>query len=864
MADQTFTLNVEISTTGAQTSLKQIQAELDKTAAKAKNLSNDARNSFTKFGKAANALGGELRQTTVAASGLNAEFVKSAGPAGAAAAAIIAVSLAAFNNTLAMQELADTAAELADSYGLTTDQLSAYDLLAAENNTTTGALISTYDKLGKSLVKVAEGNEDTINSFRDLGIAEEELIGLSNEQVAGKIIENFDALGRSIEATAAAGTLLGRNFRENIPAIREAAGNLAEYQDRVADSAPTEALKAAAAAQEKATSDLGLAWKSLKNDIAESTSGSTLAITEFATWGVKQLDKYKGAVLAAATYDPGVIGIFAKLTTTAVEYGKEREKQAREETERLNKQWRFYNDYATKVKGTFLDLSKVLGTQPSTEPFSLVKSTITTSTAITAKEHVIPQGVADTLTKATQNLNKEYELLAQNGDLAAQSVTKLAYELQAASKDSNGKFLLNFNDALAQANSLLPEFQRNLDAANQQKYDAAIRAQNDAYETQIKLLVETNKLKEAAIRFEAEQKKRYQDAQGNIPANLIPRMEKEAAEDAIKQRRLLRAETVDSYHTELEALQDIANAREDSFTTQTAIQAKTLAFQDKLVKGFHALGNPISDVDTDIIIKRTKQYEDLLLRIQKIDIAEGVRDSAKDLGDELSLLQYQTDHFWESNAEGAYAVEAAYRNIAKQIDPEGRGENLTDEQEARLRNQLQAIENQKALLEMNEKIKDSFVALGDATAKWAVGSENAIEEVRLALVRLVLLEALKASGLGQSGGIAGAFIQGVSSGLSGARAEGGPVSAGKSYLVGEEGPEIVKFTQNGYVVPNSQIASTNNSSNITFAPNLIIQGGVNGQSELDRAFHSFSTEIASQVQQMVLSQTGNGGILRSR
>lgn len=38
------------------------------------------------------------------------------------------------------------------------------------------------------------------------------------------------------------------------------------------------------------------------------------------------------------------------------------------------------------------------------------------------------------------------------------------------------------------------------------------------------------------------------------------------------------------------------------------------------------------------------------------------------------------------------------------------------------------------------------------------------------------------------------------------RAVGGPVSGGRSYLVGENGPEIVKMGRNGYVTPNHKLA----------------------------------------------------------
>jgi hypothetical protein len=44
-------------------------------------------------------------------------------------------------------------------------------------------------------------------------------------------------------------------------------------------------------------------------------------------------------------------------------------------------------------------------------------------------------------------------------------------------------------------------------------------------------------------------------------------------------------------------------------------------------------------------------------------------------------------------------------------------------------------------------------------------------------------------------------------GVSGPRASGGPVSTGQTYLVGEQGPELLTMGGNGYVTPNSQLAA---------------------------------------------------------
>jgi hypothetical protein len=81
------------------------------------------------------------------------------------------------------------------------------------------------------------------------------------------------------------------------------------------------------------------------------------------------------------------------------------------------------------------------------------------------------------------------------------------------------------------------------------------------------------------------------------------------------------------------------------------------------------------------------------------------------------------------------------------------------------------------------------------------------------------------SGLGGGGG-GGAKESssgkgGASSTNSGAKAIGGPVSAGNSYLVGEQGPEVITMGGNGTVIPNNQLGGNNITINVN--------GGGNGR-----------------------------------
>lgn len=55
----------------------------------------------------------------------------------------------------------------------------------------------------------------------------------------------------------------------------------------------------------------------------------------------------------------------------------------------------------------------------------------------------------------------------------------------------------------------------------------------------------------------------------------------------------------------------------------------------------------------------------------------------------------------------------------------------------------------------------------------------------------------------------------ISSAFGGARAAGGPVSAGKSYLVGEQGAEMFVPSQNGMIVPNGALGGGGTQINLT-------------------------------------------------
>lgn len=142
-----------------------------------------------------------------------------------------------------------------------------------------------------------------------------------------------------------------------------------------------------------------------------------------------------------------------------------------------------------------------------------------------------------------------------------------------------------------------------------------------------------------------------------------------------------------------------------------------------------------------------------------------------------------------------------------------------------------------------EKAKDKFKAIEDAAKEFGSAVSDAfkgmvlegksLNEVLDQMTKRLASKAIdrmfdmllfggsggKLNGGGLFGGLFGGF-----------RAAGGPVDAGKSYIVGERGPELVRFGKSGMVTPNRAIAGGVGGTSIRTG-DLIINGNV-GPDEL--------------------------------
>lgn len=137
----------------------------------------------------------------------------------------------------------------------------------------------------------------------------------------------------------------------------------------------------------------------------------------------------------------------------------------------------------------------------------------------------------------------------------------------------------------------------------------------------------------------------------------------------------------------------------------------------------------------------------------------------------------------------------------------------------------EAIEGIEArgLDKLNDGLTDAIMgakSLGDAFSN--VADQIVSDLVRIAIQQAIikpLAGMLFGGGAGLGGGGGGLFGSLLGSLFGGARAAGGPVSAGKAYLVGERGPELLRMGgQSGTIVPNHAIPNLSGMANSALRP----------------------------------------------
>jgi TP901 family phage tail tape measure protein len=223
----------------------------------------------------------------------------------------------------------------------------------------------------------------------------------------------------------------------------------------------------------------------------------------------------------------------------------------------------------------------------------------------------------------------------------------------------------------------------------------------------------------------------------------------------------------------------------------------------------------------------------------------------KRMTDRLAELQVKIDHFKDPRGENKQS-KFVTDILAEQL-------KLTEEQKKMLdeiikkEKELGPLEKHaKVMQKLADEMQTQFTQLFEHIAGGSKGAFKEMEDGFVKMLQKMAAEYLASQLTQLLFGIAGNDGQ-RSGGLfgkvfGGGKASGGMVQGGKTYLVGEHGPELVKMPASGQVVPNHQIGNSAPIINITV------------YAQDANSFNHSRNQIAqSMLQAMQQAQIRNGG-----
>ena len=279
------------------------------------------------------------------------------------------------------------------------------------------------------------------------------------------------------------------------------------------------------------------------------------------------------------------------------------------------------------------------------------------------------------------------------------------------------------------------------------------------------------------------------------------------------------------------------------------------------VTGLDVFTRNINDIKRDLLVvnRDLKKLNDALPNAEARDLAKEFERHRKALIDSNASLEKNLI-IEKEETELAKLRKENELNIQEIIEEHGvvRGQELIllENQNFELKKQgLQMKENQKEA----ERIKGIFKEIGNDIATGisdalvdAIEGTRSLGEAARAIVNDLASSLLR---LGINTLLRRSF-GGIFSDLPGLE-NGGRASAGRSYLVGERGPEIFTPKSSGTVIPNNQIGSGGGGTNIVVN---VSAEGMQADANENRG-KELGVALASAIQSELIKQKRPGGLL---
>jgi len=165
-----------------------------------------------------------------------------------------------------------------------------------------------------------------------------------------------------------------------------------------------------------------------------------------------------------------------------------------------------------------------------------------------------------------------------------------------------------------------------------------------------------------------------------------------------------------------------------------------------------------------------------------------------------------------------------------------------------------AIENIE--LDAIDRLTDGLADAGTEFIKLGGIAGDVLNSIIRDMIRLAAQQFIFGGGDGGGGGL----VSGIGSLIAGARASGGPVQGGKTYLVGEEGPELFRAPGAGTIIPNNELAGAAARSMVGATASATPRQTIVHQSfTLDARYGITTPELLQHVNETARRESANAG-----
>ena len=205
-----------------------------------------------------------LKQLGVVATTALSNIAKAAGVAAAAFGLLVW-------NSLHMSSLAKQTNVLAQQAGMTTDSYQRWAFVLGQVGLQVDDMIGAQQTLLEAQVDVRDGAEDMIAAFKQIGLTQEEVLGMNQQQLFERTVEGLQGLDNSTQRATVALKLLSEDSKNLAPLLNLTsqevallAGNFNEL-----NGAMSEGLIESSNRLQASVGNLKAAWQGLRNTLSE-------------------------------------------------------------------------------------------------------------------------------------------------------------------------------------------------------------------------------------------------------------------------------------------------------------------------------------------------------------------------------------------------------------------------------------------------------------------------------------------------------------------------------------------------------------------------------------------------------------------